>query len=154
MYLRTRGKPKKIPLKLVKDAVKWYGRRLLSDRIYNDIEILLEFDPTLAKDNLYGCCDWNDTSFRSRDFTVSLDPNLGKRNMLIVLAHEMVHVKQYAKGEMKDFVYGNRVKFKGSIINDNIVEYWDQPWEIEAHGKEKGLYLRFLEHEKIKKRNV
>ena len=74
--------------------------------------------------------------------------------MLIVLAHEMVHVKQYAKGEMKDFVYGNRVKFKGSIINDNIVEYWDQPWEIEAHGKEKGLYLRFLEHEKNKNRKL
>jgi hypothetical protein len=79
-----------------------------------------------------------------------MDPNLGKRNMLIVLAHEMVHVKQYAKGELKDFVYGTRVKFKGSIIDDNKVDYWDQPWEIEAHGREKGLYLKFLQYEKGK----
>jgi hypothetical protein len=150
MYLSTKGKPKKVPLKLCKDAIKWYGRKLLTERIYNEIEILLEFDPTLTKDNLYGCVDWNDSSSKSRDFTISMDPNLGKRNMLIVLAHEMVHVKQYAKGELKDFVYGTRVKFKGSIIDDNKVDYWDQPWEIEAHGREKGLYLKFLQYEKDK----
>ena len=40
-------------------------------------------------------------------------------------------------------------EFKGSIVNDNIVEYWDQPWEIEAHGYESGLFTKFVREEKL-----
>ena len=64
--------------------------------------------------------------------------------MLTVLAHEMVHVKQYAKGEMKDYIRMKSVKFQGKIYNDEEMDYWDHPWEIEAHGREKGLYYRFI----------
>jgi len=105
---------------------------------------LIEFDGALGE-GLYGCCDWNDSNHRARNFTITVNPNLGKRNMLLVLAHEMVHVKQYAKGEMKDYLRVTRVKWKGEIYNDEQIDYWDHPWEIEAHGREKGLYYRFLE---------
>lgn len=145
MYIRTTGKPKKVPISLCKLAVKWYGKKLLGDRLYNNIELLIEFDNSDLGEDLYGCCDWNDTNHRARNFTITVNPNLGKRNMLLVLAHEMVHVKQYAKGEMKDYLRVNRVKWKGQIYNDEQIDYWDHPWEIEAHGREKGLYYRFLE---------
>jgi hypothetical protein len=29
------------------------------------------------------------------------------------------------------------------LVDDNQVDYWDTPWEIEAHGREKGLFTRF-----------
>jgi hypothetical protein len=65
--------------------------------------------------------------------------------MLIGLAHEMIHVKQYAKGELKDYLRVNKSKWKGQIIDPEEVDYWDQPWEIEAHEKEKGLYYMFID---------
>jgi hypothetical protein len=57
----------------------------------------------------------------------------------------MVHVKQYAKGELKDYLRVNKCKWKGKIIDSDAVDYWDHPWEIEAHGREKGLYVKYLE---------
>jgi len=144
MLLTTVGRPKKVPLSICKDAVRWYGQKLLGPRLFNNVEILLEFDDSDLGNEVYGFCDWNDDNHRARDFTITVDPNLGKRNTLIVLAHEMVHVKQYAKGEMKDYLRAKRVKWRGKVYDDNQMSYWDYPWEIEAHGREKGLYYRFI----------
>lgn len=150
MLLKTSGKPKKVPIKLCKDAIKWYGKYLLGNRLYHNIEITLEFDDAELNKNVYGYCDWNDKNDRARDFTITINPNLGKRNMLLVLAHEMVHVKQYAKGELKDFVRVKRVKWKGKVYNEEKLDYWEQPWEIEAHGREKGLYYKFTDYMRSK----
>jgi hypothetical protein len=67
--------------------------------------------------------------------------------MLIALAHEMVHVKQYATGESRQYERMPYVtKFRGVMVNTNTMDYWDLPWEIEAFGRELGLYVRFMEH--------
>ena len=39
MYIRTTGKPTKILLKTCKDAVKFYGKFLLSDILYHKINL-------------------------------------------------------------------------------------------------------------------
>jgi len=62
----------------------------------------------------------------------------------------MVHVKQYAKGELKDYVRMNKTKWRDEIIESDELDYWDQPWEIEAHGRERGLYFRFLNFQRVK----
>jgi hypothetical protein len=36
-------------------------------------------------------------------------------------------------------------KFKKDIVNSNKVSYWDQPWEIEAMGREEGLFIQWIE---------
>jgi hypothetical protein len=56
------------------------------------------------------------------------------------VAHEMVHVKQYAKGELTE------QSWQGKLINPKQ-EYWDQPWEIEAHGREVGLFIQWAQNE-------
>jgi hypothetical protein len=150
MLLRTAGKPKKVPISLCKQAVKWYGKYLLGHRLYRNIEVKLEFDKKALGPYVYGCCDWNDDNHKARDFTITVDPDLGKRNMLLVIAHEMVHVKQYAKGEMKDYIRMDRVKWKGKVYNESVIDYWEHPWEIEAHGREKGLYYKFIDNLKKK----
>ena len=48
-------------------------------------------------------------------------------NWVVNLAHEMVHVKQFARGEMDA---GLR-RWKSNQYARNI-DYWDQPWEKEA----------------------
>jgi hypothetical protein len=144
MYLKTVGKPVRVPAQVCKQAIRFYCRHLLGDNLYHRISITLEFDPSLSKTNEYAYCDWEFENHKSRDFIITVDPALGKRNMLLALAHEMVHVKQYAKGELKDYVRTSKSKWKGEVIDANELDYWDHPWEIEAHGREKGLYFKFL----------
>ena len=48
-------------------------------------------------------------------------------NWVVNLAHEMVHVKQFARGEMN----ADLTRWKSNRYAGNI-EYWDQPWEKEA----------------------
>ena len=38
-----------------------------------------------------------------------------------------------------------REKWQNKII-DKETNYWDRPWEVEAHGKELGLFVRWAEH--------
>jgi hypothetical protein len=63
--------------------------------------------------------------------------------MLETVAHEMVHVKQYARKELVDQDMDG-VCFLGKKINPDV-EYWDKPYEIEAHGREVGLFIRWAQ---------
>ena len=63
--------------------------------------------------------------------------------ILRTLAHELVHVKQYVLGELRWRDAG--LLYKG--INhdpENLMEYFELPYEIEAYGREKGLLYGFL----------
>ena len=150
MYLKTAGKPSKVKIKLCKEALKFYGRHLLGNNLYHRVSIKILFDKELTPTNEYAYCDWEDTNHKAREFTIGIDPTLSKRNMLIALAHEMVHVKQYAKGELKDYMRTNKSKWKSEIIDPAQLDYWEYPWEIEAHGREKGLYYKYLDYEREK----
>ena len=64
-------------------------------------------------------------------------------NILKTLAHELVHVKQYVMGELKWRDAG--LLYKGTNHNpENLMEYFELPYEIEAYGREKGLLAGFL----------
>ena len=78
------------------------------------------------------------------DFGRTLTDTEWAYSILRILAHELVHVKQYVMGELKPinngFVYNEKF-----YSPDTLEEYYDQPFEIEAHGREKGLLFSFLE---------
>ena len=52
----------------------------------------------------------------------------------------MVHVKQFAKGEMVDVVRANKIVGMVSTLMTRISPITTQPWEIEAHGREMGPF--------------
>lgn len=67
---------------------------------------------------------------------------------LTILAHEMVHVKQYVRGELQD--YDGFCMWKNQRIDDFEVgseDYYFAPWEIEAYGMQVGLYRMFIREE-------
>ena len=143
MYVRTSGIPSKVSLSLCRKAAKFYGNVLLGDRLSKNVKVKIKFnDKSLGKD-LYGFCDWDCDKNRPRNFVISIDPNLSKKMTLIVLAHEMVHVKQYAKGELKDMLRTNKVKYLGELYDDEKMSYWSHPWEKEARKLETTLYNEF-----------
>jgi len=93
-----------------------------------------------------------------RKFTVILNvgrynkrailPWVRLKNIMLDVGHEMVHIKQYLNGELFDYASGN-VRYKGELFPANLEDaeeaYFDSPWEIEAYGREYGLYRMFAE---------
>ncbi len=64
------------------------------------------------------------------------------KDMGVTLAHEMIHVKQLAKGTLKQV---NGVNFwKGKRYRKNH-KYLNLPWEIEAFSKQELLFRRVIE---------
>lgn len=145
MYIRTSGKPTKVDIKLCKEALKFFGKRLLGEPLYHRLNVKLVFEEFEKKSREYAFCEWEYENHRAKDYILTINKNLSKKETLLAIAHEMVHVKQYAKGELKDYLRVKKCKWKGEIIDSDAVDYWDHPWEIEAHGREKGLYVKFLE---------
>ena len=64
-------------------------------------------------------------------------------DMSSTLAHEMVHVKQLAKGQMKLLPNEARM-WKGKRYSKKT-KYLDMPWEIDAFSKQELLLRRALE---------
>ena len=110
-------------------AAKFFVKELgLEKSKYN---VVIVTNPSLKADGNNGIC----AKTGEREITIGLYSRLNTVKMLYTLAHEMVHVKQIAKGQYKyetkrgyvqHYWLGKRVK----------VEYIKRPWEIEAYGKE------------------
>lgn len=146
MFIKIVGKPKKdLSGYIVKKAARFYGEYLMGKKLSKNVDLTIEFKLFDKGCNEYAYCDWRDDNHRARSFLITLDSNLTKRETFLALAHEMVHVKQYAKGEMKDIFRPARMtKWHGEKYDSDNMDYWEQPWEIEAYGREKGLYFKFM----------
>jgi len=104
------------------------------------------FDET----NQYANCIWEDEHYRPFDFTIQIDPDQKIQLLLNSIAHELVHVKQWAKGEFYQLQRERSVyKFNGQRFDTEKVDYWDTPWEIEAHGRAIGLVVQWARMNKL-----
>ena len=132
---------------MVESATWYYAEKLMGKRLMAGLEITINLKKNLLdKTGNEGSAIWEDDGYRSREFTIELDTTVKIRNLLITLAHEMVHVKQWAKDEMYEYMnVAGLVRFKGEKIHLELTDYWDYPWEIEAFGKQLGLFVRFCE---------
>jgi len=142
MYLTISGKLSKVSTKTVRAAMAFYADYLMAD--HDDIDVYLDFEKGYLKGqgNQADCV--NDDG---DEFTITVDADLGERSVLISLAHEMVHVKQHA---CDDFGFNDRkrmYRFDGKYYPEDM-NYWDAPWEIEAFGRELGLYKMFKQSQK------
>ena len=147
MILHIKGSNKALR-KLVESATWFYAEKLMGKRLMSGLEITIKLKKNLlSKEGNEGSAIWEDDGYRPKEFTIELDTTVKIRNLLITLAHEMVHVKQWAKDEMYEYMnVAGLVRFKGEKVHMVITDYWDYPWEIEAYGKQLGLFVRFCEH--------
>ena len=101
-------------------------------------------DDYFKKTDMYGDCIWEDQHFRPKEFTINVDVSQKDGLVLNTIAHELVHVKQWAKGEMYELQsIRNCYKYKGLKVDRKKLDYWDLPWEIEAHGHAIGLVVQW-----------
>lgn len=133
----TGGKPNQ--RKYVESMVEFCVKTLMPRMSTLDITVKLK-----KPKGAMGYCLELDTN---REFEIEIDNSQPLRKLLETVAHEMVHVKQFARRELhpaKDTWYGK-------TYNPKKTSYWDLPWEIEAHGREVGLFVRWCEQNDLGK---
>lgn len=90
-----------------------------------------------------GTCSCEDTSSKPRDFTIELNSASCISDFIKTIFHEMVHLKQYASGHLKDYVRGGSKTFwKKQDFTET--EYEKAPWEVEAYELQEVLYQKFM----------
>ena len=126
--------------------VRFCAEKLMSKRLAESLLIRVEFIDKLDENNEFdGDCGYEDEDLRPKEFVIRVNNNLKLSKKLRTICHEMVHVKQYATGEMRYMWRPARnTKFQGTLYPDEF-DYWDSPWEIEAFGREPGLYTRWID---------
>jgi hypothetical protein len=132
----------------IKWAAEFYASKLMSRRMIESLDVVIKVT-RIVDDSHDGVCTFEEHENGIRTFEIELDARNSERQMLINLAHEMVHVKQFSLGELKDGRPSTRTVWQGTTFDEDDIDYWDTPWEIEAHGREKGLFSRFKYQYKI-----
>lgn len=76
----------------------------------------------------------------------AFDTKLPPYQLISTVAHEMVHIKQIARGQLRYEKVGkkDRAFWCGKDMTD--LPYYERPWEIEAFGKQEILARRFTDH--------
>ena len=87
------------------------------------------------------------------EFSIEIKKDLPMREKMIVLMHELVHMKQHIAGELefggiiigKDGLKCKTTTWMGAEFDEEGTDYFDRPWEIEAFGRQLGLFIRWVE---------
>lgn len=130
------------------EATIFYAKSLMPPEVVDALEI----DVIISHDLTHAGCAYPDVDdVNPRSFIIELNPKYADPSIYSTLAHEMVHVKQWAMGEANDrlgvdggdIVIQRMWQGKEWTPGDNEDYYFDCPWEIEAFGREVGLYYRW-----------
>lgn len=136
MILVTSGGGRKLEHELSEKICHYMVKKLLP-RVRN-LTVYIDFQKNLEENEgiIAYAMDLND-----RCFEIGVDKELmtnhGIREFASALCHEMVHVKQYLRGELK-YLRGKEL-WKGRDCTD--MEYMEQPWEKEAYKMQDELAL-------------
>lgn len=77
-------------------------------------------------------------------YVVIIKPNRNLNEIGLTLAHELVHVRQLAKGILKP-IRGGRHVWAGKTFGKKT-KYLDQPWEIDAFARQEIVFRKSLEN--------
>jgi hypothetical protein len=141
MQIRTSGSPTKVTPAVCRKALRYYGQIILSKRLYETISIKLVFR---EHNKTKADCVWEDCPVRGKHYTINVREKLSFKEMMLCLAHEMVHIMQWRSGVMKDSLRDpNKCTCRNKTFAVSESGYWFYPWEVEAYGLEIGLYHTF-----------
>ena len=120
-------------------AKDYFAEILLSSRMLKFVNIEVKIVSGNAPSGLCIIDEYNNQN-KPRSFTIEISKNQSKLEILNAVAHEMVHVKQYVYGELNE----QMSSWLGQKIDCDEVDYFEQPWEVEAYNLEAFLTVMYL----------
>ena len=119
------------------DAVNFFSDQLFSTKLCKHIVIELELKSHFKDHGDCEVLEYN-SQRKPRSFKIRLRKKKSHKSLIKTLAHELVHVKQFALGEMSEF----HDRWRDGVDHKDT-EYFDLPWEIEARMMEHVLYDKY-----------
>ncbi len=133
-------------------------RKLAKDVAYFCIDQLMPriktLDISIHLDKIYqadGYC----LAVTNREFNIEIEKTLNEEDFITAVCHEMVHVKQFARGETQDINIFTK-KWKGIEYlgaYSTVDEYMQLPWEKEAYKMQEELLQKWKKILNSQKKN-
>lgn len=120
-------------------ATHFFGRCLLSRQMLPHIDLEIIMKTTIPELGMCSVTFYNGW-YKPRQFEIVLKRHKSFKNTIATLAHEMVHLKQFAKGELNI----NQTKWHKGLIDTQQIPYLQWPWEVEASLYENILYELYI----------
>ena len=129
---------------LAQEVAYWALDQLVSRRMQNSLDIRIEIKPFVNEGNNVGYTTWEYDNIRPREFLIEIDKSIDDEEFTETIIHEMVHVKQFAKEELKErFKPYHRELWFGKEI-DTKNKYRSLPWEKDAYKLQVKLYYEYI----------
>jgi hypothetical protein len=144
MQIDIKGCKDKKFKKYVNRAVDFYGQELINKRINNNIDVCVKFTNKINAWGYASIEEYN-TVKKPRSFLLEVHSGIGAKHILQTLAHEMIHIKQFIYGELNEELDN----WCGMYIDTTVMDYYLLPWEVEAYGREVGLFTKFAIKEQL-----
>lgn len=96
--------------------------------------IPLDININLVKLKAHGYCEFN-ADFLCPEITISIKKTINEKEMILTLAHELVHARQYLRKQLR---IDGREKYWMGVLSEN------EEWETEAYAFEQKLYGTYL----------
>jgi hypothetical protein len=134
--------------------ITWLGRQLMSTRMNNILTIRVEMRASTLKGSngsvfqalngsaTKGAGDWRN----KRAFKIVVKRDVADMDLVRILAHEMVHVRQIATRQLAyRYIKTTKTWRKTWMgVDHSSTTYSSQPWEVEAYGLDEGLARGFI----------
>ena len=128
----------------VQRASQFYAEQLFPKQLLRHIVVSIKFNKHLDAFG-YSSIEKRNTKGKAREFLIELHPYITGKEILKTLAHEFVHVKQYVYEELNE----EQTQWQGQPFDSDAVDYYELPGEIEAYGREAGLWNNFAKKESL-----
>jgi len=144
LLLNNHGHPDERFNEYVQRASQFYAEQLFPKQLLRHLVVSVKFSKHLDAFG-YTSVEKRNSKGAAREFLIELHPYITGKEILKTLAHEFVHVKQYVYEELDE----QQTQWQGEPFDSDAVDYYELPWEIEAHGKEIGLFTNFAKKESL-----
>lgn len=145
MKVYISGKAENITNKEIKQAIFFYLKKLLGNSMSQKITVDVVIERDLLKTyEMYAAISPLEADTRPKHYELEIDGKLSKKLFLVSLAHEMIHLKQFAKDQMRDLETKRMTRWMGEYYVEDNIDYWSRPWEKEAHELEISLYESYI----------
>ena len=106
---------------------------------HRTLDIYIELGDFEAKENVMGQC----LHVTGNEFQIDIDSKQNLYNLILTTCHEMVHVKQYSRKELKE-------DFPRTLwFNKEYSDGRCYPWELEAWKMQKTLAHKYIKQQKL-----
>ena len=160
MHLTISGSHKAFTRAEIEKLVRWMGKQILGPQLDAHIHINVILEAEIGSD--FGRMLYFYSHKKMRHFDIAINQKCSRPAFIQTMAHEMTHVRQYARRELRE--YKTHIKWHGRKItivkrskdrdvrvirfsHGKMRTYENFPWETDAERNADLMFNRYMKEE-------